>query len=132
MSGLDVPAAPTDDDVVKDEEEEVLINNEQSTEVGEDPAAEEEVVRIAADPGQPSNKQVEEPRTRGHIPFRSWCLWCNLGRGRGQPHRGRLGPIIAIVAIDYFFLTEAGVQLRSELAFTDEAVQEARAKGEIV
>jgi hypothetical protein len=36
------------------------------------------------------------------------------------------------VAIDYFFLTESGVQLRSELELTDEAVQEARAKGEIV
>ena len=36
------------------------------------------------------------------------------------------------MAIDYFFLTEAGVQLRSELELTDEAVQEARANGEIV
>ena len=36
------------------------------------------------------------------------------------------------MAIDYIFLTEAGVQLRSELELTDEAVQEARAKGEIV
>ena len=40
--------------------------------------------------------------------------------------------MVPVVAIDYFFLTEAGVQLRSELELTDEAVQEARAKGEIV
>ena len=83
LCGLDVHAAPTDDDVAEEEEEEeeeVQINNdENSAEVGEDPAAEEEVVRIASDPGQPSHRQVEEHRTRGHIPYRSWCQWCNLG-----------------------------------------------------
>ena len=89
VCGLDVPAAPTDDDVAEEEEEEVRINDEQSAEVGENLAAEEEVVRIASDPGQPSDQQVEEHRTRGHIPYRSWCRWCNLGRGRGQPHRER-------------------------------------------
>ena len=130
VCGIDVHANPSDDDDVAEEEEEedeVQIDDEHSAEVGEDPAAEEEVVRIASDPGQPSHKQVEEHRTRGHIPFRSWCLWCNLGRGRGQSHQKRPGSAIPIVAIDYFFLTEAGVQLRSELELTDEAVQEARA-----
>ena len=65
MCGLDVPAAPTDDDVAEEEEEEVRINDEQSAEVCENLAAEEEVVRIAPDPGQPSHKQVEEHRTGG-------------------------------------------------------------------
>ena len=73
MCGLDVPAAPTEDDVTEEEEEEVRINDEQSAEVGENFAAEEEVVRIASDPGQPNHKQVEEHRTRGHIPYRSLC-----------------------------------------------------------
>ena len=129
---MNVSAAPDDDDDVADEKGEAQVDEEQSAEAGEDPAAEEEIVRIASDPGQPSHKQVEEHRTRGHIPFRSWCTWCNLGRGRGQPHRARPESTIPIVAIDYFFLTESGVQLRSELELTDEAVQEARAKGEIV
>ena len=35
---------------------------------------------------------------------------------------------IAVVSLDYFFLTEAGIQLRSE---TDHAIAEARSKGEI-
>ena len=108
------------------------VDEERSAQGGEDPAAEDEVVRIASDPGQPSHTQVEEHRTRGHIPYRSWCRWCNLGRGRGQQHRARPNSLIPVVAIDYFFLIEAGVKLRSELELTDEALQEARAKGEIV
>ena len=108
------------------------VDEERSAQGGEDPAAEDEVVRIASDPGQPSHTQVEEHRTRGHIPYRSWCRWCNLGRGRGQQHRARPSSLIPVVAIDYFFLIEAGVKLRSELELTDEALQEARAKGEIV
>ena len=127
LCGLDVHAAPTDDDVAEEEEEEeeeeeVQINNdENSAEVGEDPAAEEEVVRIASDPGQPSHKQVEEHRTRGHIPYRSWCQWCNLGRGRGQPHRARPDSAIPIGALDYFFLTEAGVKFHSGLELGEQA-----------
>ena len=119
LCGLDVHAAPTDDEAAEEEEEEVQVDEEHPAEVSEDPAAEEEVVRIAADPGQPSHKQVEEHRTRGHIPYRSWCQWCNLGRGRGQQHRARPSSTIPIVAIDYFFLTEAGVKL-DEL--TDEEI----------
>ena len=78
LCGPHVHAAPTDEDVVEkeeeeeEEEEEVQIDNdENSAEVGEVPAAEEEVVRIASDLGQPSHGQVEEHRTRGHIPYRS-------------------------------------------------------------
>ena len=129
LCGLDVHATPTDDDVAEEEEGEVQVNDEHSAEGGEDPAAEEEVVRIASDPGQPSHKQVEEHRTRRHIPYRSWCQWRNLGRGRDQQHRARPSSLIPIVAIVYFLLTEAGVKLRSELELTDEAVQETRAKG---
>ena len=81
LCGLDVHATPTDDDVAE-EEEELQINEENSAEVGEDPAA-EEVVRIAFDLGRPSHRQVEEHRTQGHIPYRSWCRWCSLGGGRG-------------------------------------------------
>ena len=131
LCGLDVHATPTDDEAAEEEEEEeeVQVNDEHSAEGCENPAAEEEVVRIASDPGQPSHKQVEEHRTRGHIPYRSWCQWCNLGGGRGQQHRARPSSLIPIVAIDYFFLAEASVKLRSELELADEAVQEARAKG---
>ena len=88
LCGLDVHATPTDDEVAEEEEEKVQVNDEHSAEGGEDPAAEEEVVRIASDPGQPSHKQVEEHRTRGHIPFRSWCLEVS----RTEHGQARLSP----------------------------------------
>ena len=53
----------------------------------------------------PTAKQVEEHRC-SHIPFRSWCKWCMMGRGLGIQHRGGSSePFIPIVALDYFFIT---------------------------
>ena len=50
------------------EDEEVHIHDENSADVGEDPALEEEVVKIAFDPGRLSRKELEEHGARGHIP----------------------------------------------------------------
>ena len=114
--------APTFDDV--GDNEEVLVQEELDTEV--------EPLKTAPDPGQPTKRQVEEHRTQAHIPYRSWCRWCNLGRGRGMQHRSREGSLIPIVGLDYFFLTEGGVKLRKELEMSDEEIAEARGKGELV
>ena len=83
-------------------------------------------------PSQPTKKQVEEHRTRGHLPYRSWCRWCNLGRGRSTQHHAKEGSVVPIVGLDYFFMTEAGVQLREEMNMDDEAIQAARTRGEAV
>ncbi len=62
-----------------------------------------------------------------------WRKWCVLGRGRGLQHRKSPGSAIAIVGLDYFFITKGGVKERKELDFTsDDAVNQARAKGDIV
>ena len=83
----------------------VLLDTEQgndgeeiSIQEGED--AEVEPVKVATDPGRPTESQIEEHRMT-HIPFRSWCRWCVLGRGRGLQHRARPGSLIPIVGIDY-------------------------------
>jgi hypothetical protein len=55
-----------------------------------------------------------------HLPYRSWCRWCVLGRGRGLQHRARTGSLIPIVGIDYFYLTSSGVKLREELKMSNE------------
>ena len=68
-----------------------------SIEAGND--TEVEPVRIAADPGKPTDRQIEEHRMT-HIPFRSWCRWCVLGRGRGLQHRARAGSLIPIIGMD--------------------------------
>ena len=61
-----------------EEGEEISIEAEAETEV--------EPVKTATDPGKPTDKQIEEHRIT-HLPFRSWCRWCVLGRGRGLQHR---------------------------------------------
>ena len=93
---------------------------------------ESEQLKVAVDPGQPTKKQVEEHRTRGHVPYRSWCRWCNLGRGRSLQHHKKETPAIPIVGLDYFFPTETGVKMRRELSMDDAELDEARAKGDVV
>ena len=56
-------------------EEEITINEEQDT----------EPLKTARDPRLPSPEDVECHHCC-HIPFRSWCRWCIMGRGRGDPH----------------------------------------------
>ena len=89
-----------------------------------------EPVKMATDPGKPTERQVEEHR-RTHLPYRSWCRWCVLGRGRGLQHRARLGSIVPIVGIDYFFLTSNGMSVKEKLNLTDDKIEEARASGKL-
>ena len=79
---------------------------------------EAEPLRAARDPGCPSEKQVEEHRLT-HLPFRTWCKWCNLGRGRGLQHRQSPGSTIPVIGFDYFFITAGGMKKRQELEFGD-------------
>ena len=86
----------------------------------EDDVAEEQEVQIeedetevmapkeAPDPGKPTARQVALHRLT-HLPFRLWCKWCVLGRGRGMQHRRLLGGLlIPILGLDYFVLTKGG------------------------
>ena len=98
--------APTEEDVGVDEEVNVDGNGEEA-----------ERVKHATDPGAPTAAQVEDHR-KTHIPFRSWCKWCVLGRGRGIQHRSSAGAsAVPIIGVDYFFLTKGGVFTRRELDF---------------
>ncbi len=114
--------APAEDDV--GEMEEVHIEEET------------EPMRMAPDPGQPTARQVEDHR-RSHLPYRLWCKWCILGRGRGLQHRKSAGSSIPIIGLDYFFITSGGVKKRGELIYEaspdgEKELEDARAKGEIV
>ena len=55
--------------------------------IGEEQPAEVEPLRQAKDPGQPTRQQLADHRIT-HVPFRSWCRWCVMGRARGAQHRG--------------------------------------------
>ena len=93
-------------------------------------------MKMATDPGQPTEKQVEEHRPC-HVPYRTWCKWCNMGRGRGHQHRAGQPSLIAVIGLDYFFITPGGIKKRSELEHSADdagnaALEDDRRKGEIV
>jgi len=96
---------------------------------------EAEPVKRATDPGAPTTAQVEEHRMT-HIPFRSWCKWCVLGRGRGIQHRKAGASDVPIIGVDYFFLTKGGFFARRELEYAvsdegDAELEAARARGDV-
>ena len=97
-----------------------------------------EPLKIAPSPIQPSQADIEEHRLT-HVPYRSWCPECVEGRGLGEQrgrHAGRAHEI-PVVGIDYFYITEHGPQIRSELTSAedsegDKLTTDARRKGDIV
>ena len=108
-------------------EGEVVIDGEEEEEV--------EPLKNAANPAQPTAAQLEEHRA-DHFPFRTWCKFCIMGRGVGQPHlASQSEPTIAVVGLDYFFITTEGVLRRNELAIAADdkaALEDARGKGTVI
>ena len=71
--------------------------------------------RILPDPGQPTQKQLEDHRI-DHLPYRSWCPWCVAARATGEQHRKRLEEKrITTFSMDYLFLTKSRVVDRDSL-----------------
>ncbi len=90
-------------------------------------------MRIAPSPKQPSAADVELHRITTW-PFRSWCEECAKGRGLGEQrgtHAGRAHDV-PIVGLDYFYMTEKGLEHRSEITMSDAEVKTARECGDIV
>ena len=75
------------------------VEDDEEIKISDDIDGETETIKMASDPGKPTQRQVEEHR-RTHLPFRSWCRWCVLGRGRGMQHRACIGSIVPIVGLD--------------------------------
>ena len=74
----------------------------------------EEVPKVP-DQWQPSEAEMEDHRC-DHCPYRSWCKWCVMGRGRGQQHNAaKSESSVPLVGIDYFFITKGGVRSREEV-----------------
>ena len=86
---------------------------------------------------QPPAEEIEKHRV-DHYPYRTWCQQCVQGRGVGMPHKtGGHQSTVAIVAVDYFFMTAEGLkkrdELEAELGKEDDAVlAAARTAGKIV
>ena len=96
-------------------------------------AEEAEPPRKATSPTMPSAADVEEHRLT-HVPFRSWCTECCMGRGLGEQrgaHTGRAHDI-PIVGVDFWYITTGGVKRRDELKDSDEELKEARENGKMM
>ncbi|MDP7400196.1 MAG: hypothetical protein QF541_25255, partial [Lentisphaeria bacterium] len=120
--------APFEEETEDDHPTEVQIEEE---------LEEVEPIKKSIDPGRPTAAQIEDHRV-DHLPYRCWCKWCVLGRGRGIPHRRKSDPKIAIIGLDYFFIIGSEVKSRDELKeFEDspegkQRLDEARGRGGVV
>ena len=87
-----------------------IMNGDDDQDDGDEAPVEVEKLKIGVDPKLPSAAEVEEHRTAGHIDFRNWCIHCMAGRGLGAQHRSPEGTrTIAVLSMDYFFLTVGGI-----------------------
>ena len=125
----DVELAPVEDGVAED-----AAIHADDVEGDEDV----ETSRIARDPRLPTPEQIEEHNCT-HLPFRDWCSFCIMGRGRGQQHKRSQGheSSVPVVGVDYFFITKGGMKKRDELEQErtpegEAQIEEARRKGEMI
>ncbi len=94
--------------VVHEREPEVILE-ELTAESGEAAA-----LKMPSIPTLPPKSIVEDHR-RAHWPYRTWCKFCNMGRGLGEQRGSDQAHDIARVGIDYFFITKESFKLRKEL-----------------
>ena len=66
---------------------------------------------VARSRGIPVMPDLEARRTHRltHWPYRAWCTWCVMGRGREEQHRrSQRESTMPVVGIDYCFPALAG------------------------
>ena len=73
--------------------------------------ASEEVVKTKQlrRPDQPSQRDIDDHRRAGHIPYRSWCKCCVEGRGLHDQHqagveRDKLDKSVPCISLDFAFM----------------------------
>ena len=69
---------------------------------------------VARDPGDPTQAEIDEHNV-DHLPYRSWCECCVMGRGTGEQHRGGSESRVPVIAFDYLFVSQAKVVTRGEI-----------------
>jgi len=89
--------------------------------------------RRLGNPVLPSQKEIDEHNVT-HLPYRSWCPWCNMGRGVCTPHYSQnTESTVPRVGLDYFYLTQGEVKLRNELTEDEvKTLEEERNDGGVV
>ena len=70
-------------------------------------------VRVKKNPALPSEKDVEEHYASNHVPFRSWCKACVMGKGVNSAHfktNREEEQSVTTVSMDYAFMTNDDVK----------------------
>ena len=116
----EIPSASCDRLIAPAVEAEVplppLADESDDDEIDGQEGVEVEPLRKAASPTMPSAADVEDHRIT-HVPYRSWCMECNMGRGLGEQrgsHAGRAHDI-PIVGIDFLYITAGGSSVVTNL-----------------
>ncbi len=79
-------------------------------------------LKIPTIPIKPKNKAEVELHRRTHWPYRTWCKFCNMGRGLGEQRGGcDHDHQIPRVGMDYFYITLEGFKWRKELKHPETA-----------
>lgn len=75
----------------------------------------------AFDPGQPTQKDIDEHEASGHAVYRAWCPQCIEGWGLGQRHmrQDHEEETVSVVSHDFFYMSPEEDDNRPFLAMID-------------
>ena len=95
-----------------------------------------EPLRVKREVYSPTASEVEDHR-KTHYPYRSWCRECVEGHALGEHRHPAQVHWIAVLGMDFFYMTISGVQRREELEFArdedgENKLKAACSRGEIV
>ena len=68
----------------------------------------------AKDPGAPTQAEIDEHEV-DHLPYRSWCECCVMGRGTGEQHRTGPSSRVPVISFDYLFISQSKIFTEDEL-----------------
>ena len=84
-------AAYEDEDGPEEEPPEKKVRYAEKDDDDVDEAAEEDQgetrpAKAVKDPGNVTNKEIEQHRVQNHLPFRSWCPYCLAAKAKERAH----------------------------------------------
>ena len=106
---------------------EVEVEDAEGPEAAAARSGDEEMIsqKRQASPDQPTASQVAD-RELTHLHYRAWCPDCveTFGRERAHHAADPSGRDVPLIAVDYCFLTDKGIELRDGVEFDWESAPE--------
>ena len=76
--------------------------------LSDDELTEERKIKVARKPNEPTQAEIEQHYACNHVPFRSWCQHCVMGKAKNNPHYKILEAdqdSVPVISLDYGFMT---------------------------